>query len=108
VNDLDIFESLTELEAKIVVELANRNGRTYEEIATAVGISERHLFRYRQKSHIKRAIRELAVQELESDIPDIMGALRRNIKKGLKAEIEELDSKKFDLTLELSTNEELQ
>lgn len=79
---MDIFEGLTELEAKIVVELANKGGRTYEEIAEAVGISERQLFRYRQKTHIKRAIRELAVQELESDIPDIMGALRRNIKKG--------------------------
>jgi AcrR family transcriptional regulator len=82
VNNLDIFEGLTELEAKIVVELANRNGRTYEEIAKAVGISERHLYRYRQKSHIKRAVRELAVQELESEIPDIMQALKRNIKKG--------------------------
>ncbi|CAI9391332.1 MULTISPECIES: phBC6A51 family helix-turn-helix protein [unclassified Bacillus (in: firmicutes)] len=79
---MDIFEGLTELEAKIVVELANRNSRTYEEIAAACGISERQLYRYRQKQHIKQAVRELAIQELESEIPDIMQALKRNIKKG--------------------------
>ncbi|MGX6441860.1 phBC6A51 family helix-turn-helix protein [Neobacillus sp. K501] len=79
---MDIFEGMTELEIKIVHELLNKGNRTYEQVAEAVGISERHLFRYRQKPHIKRAVRELAIQELEEEVPTMMKALKRNIQKG--------------------------
>lgn len=79
---MDIFEGLTEIEIKVVHELANKGGRSYAEIASAAGISERHLFRHRQKPYIKTAVRELVLQEVEDDLPDIMGSLRRNAKKG--------------------------
>lgn len=79
---MDIFEGLTEVEIKVVHELANKGGRGYAEIAEAVGISERHLFRYRQKPYIKAAVRELVISELEDDIPEIVGNLKKNMKRG--------------------------
>lgn len=79
---MDIYEGLTELEIKIVHELVNKGNRSYAELAEAIGISERHLFRYRQKSHIKQAIRNLAIQELEEEVPTMMKALKKNIQRG--------------------------
>jgi len=79
---MDIFEGLTELEIKIVHELVNKGNRTYEEVASAVGMSERNLYRYRQKPHIKEAVRKLAIQELEEDVPVMIKALKKNIQKG--------------------------
>ncbi|MFE4521999.1 phBC6A51 family helix-turn-helix protein [Cytobacillus firmus] len=79
---MDIFEGMNETEIKVVKELVNKGNRTYDELAEAIGISERHLFRYRQKPHIKKAVRELAIQELEEEVPTMMKALKKNIAKG--------------------------
>lgn len=79
---MDIYTGLTENEIRAVEELANKGGRSYADIAKAVGISERQLYRIRQKPHIKKAVKERTLQEVEEDIPDIMKALRKNAKKG--------------------------
>lgn len=79
---MDIFEGLTELEIKIVQELVNKGNRSYAEVAESCGLSERHLFRYRQKSHIKQAVRNVAIQELEEEVPTMMKALKKNIQRG--------------------------
>lgn len=78
----DVFEGLTETETKVVVELASKGGREYSEVADAVGMSVRQLYRYRQRPYIRKAIRELVLREIEDDLPDITGMLRRKAKKG--------------------------
>jgi ribosomal protein S20 len=79
---MDMFEGLNEVEIKVVQELVNKGNRSYAEISESIGVSERHLFRYRQKPHIKQAIRNLAIQELEEEIPTMMKALKKNIQRG--------------------------
>lgn len=79
---MDNYSGLTETELRVVEELANKGGRSYLEIAKAVGLSDRQLYRIRQKSYIKKAVRERAISELEEDVPDIMKSLRKNAKKG--------------------------
>ncbi|WEA43808.1 phBC6A51 family helix-turn-helix protein [Priestia aryabhattai] len=79
---MEIYTGLTENEIRAVEELANKGGRSYADIAKAVGISERQLYRVRQKPHIKKAVRERVMQELEDDVPDILSALRRGMRKG--------------------------
>jgi len=79
---MDNYSGLTETELRVVEELANKGGRSYLEIAKAVGISDRQLYRIRQKSYIKKAVRERVMQELEDDVPDIISALKRGMKKG--------------------------
>ncbi|MEG8975393.1 phBC6A51 family helix-turn-helix protein [Priestia megaterium] len=79
---MDIYIGLNENEIRVVEELANKGGRSYGDIAKAVGLSERHLYRIRQKPHIKKAVRERVMQELEDDVPDILSALRRGMRKG--------------------------
>ena len=79
---MDNYSGLTETELRVVEELANKGGRSYADVASAVGISERQLYRIRQKSYIKKAVRERAISELEEDVPDIMKSLRKNAKKG--------------------------
>lgn len=79
---MDVYEGLTEQEIKIVHELVNKGNRSYADVAAAVGLSERHLFRFRQKPHIKNAVRQIAIQELEDEIPTMMKALKSNIRKG--------------------------
>ncbi|TYS68832.1 hypothetical protein FZC76_07795 [Sutcliffiella horikoshii] len=78
----DIFKGLNETEIRVVEELANKGGRSYEEIANKLGISDRHLYRIRQNPIVKNAIKERTLQVLQEDVPDILGALRRNAKKG--------------------------
>lgn len=78
----DIFKGLNETDIRVVEELVNKGGRSYEEIAKSIGISDRHLYRLRQKPEVQKAIRERTLQALEEDVPDILGALRRNAKKG--------------------------
>ncbi len=78
----DIYKDLNETEIRVVEEVANKGGRTYEEIAKKIGISDRHLYRIRQKPHIKKAIKERTLQAVEEDVPDILGALRKNAKRG--------------------------
>ena len=79
---MDNYSGLTETELRVVEELANKGGLSYLEIAKAVGISDRQLYRIRQKSYIKKAVRERVMQELEDDVPDIISALKRGMKKG--------------------------
>lgn len=79
---MDIYIGLDENEIRVVEELVNKGGRSYGDIAKAVGLSERHLYRIRQKPHIKKAVRERVMQELEDDVPDIITALKRGMKKG--------------------------
>ncbi|MBY0098675.1 AsnC family protein [Mesobacillus maritimus] len=98
---MDIFDGLTELEIQIVQELANKGNRSYADIADKVGLSERQLFRYRQKSHIKKAVRNIAIQELESEIPTMINALKKNIQRGDYRSIE-LGFKTLGLLVEKS------
>ncbi|MFF2291012.1 phBC6A51 family helix-turn-helix protein [Peribacillus butanolivorans] len=79
---MDIYSGLNENEIRCVEELANKGGRSYADIAAAVGISERQLYRIRMKPYIKKAVRERVMQELEEDIPDIISSLKRGMKKG--------------------------
>ncbi|MFS0688297.1 phBC6A51 family helix-turn-helix protein [Sporosarcina sp. 179-K 8C2 HS] len=79
---MDIYAGLNENEIRAVKELANKAGRTYEEVAKAVGISERQLYRIRQKPQVKAAVRELVIQDVEDDLPDIMRSLRSKAKRG--------------------------
>ena len=96
-----ILDGLDELEIKIVHELVNKGNRSFADVAAAVGISERHLFRYRQKPHIKKAVRELAIQELEGEVPTMIKALKKNIQRGDYRSIE-LGFKALGLLVERS------
>lgn len=79
---MDIYNGLIETEIRAVDELANKGSRSYGEIAEAVGISERQLFRIRQKPQVKKAIRERTIDALGEDMPEIMGQLRKKARTG--------------------------
>ncbi|PRS16530.1 hypothetical protein C6W27_09010 [Bacillus paralicheniformis] len=81
-NNLGLYEGFNETEIRVVEELSQKGGRSYTEIADACGISKRHLYRIRQKPYIKAAVRQRVMEELEDDVPDIIGTLRKNMKKG--------------------------
>lgn len=78
----DIYVGLNETEIRAVVELANKGGRSFADVAAAVGVSERQLYRIRQKPLFKKAVRAYVIQEIEDDIPEIHAALRRGMRKG--------------------------
>ncbi|MDP9742860.1 UNVERIFIED_ORG: transposase-like protein [Bacillus sp. B2I3] len=78
---MDIYMGLNETEIRAVEELVNKGGRSYEQIAESIGCSVRQLYRYRQDARVKKAVRERVMQELEDDIPDIMSALKRGMRK---------------------------
>ncbi|MEK4406680.1 phBC6A51 family helix-turn-helix protein [Sporosarcina sp. FSL K6-6792] len=78
----DIYIGLNENEIRVVQELANKGGRSYDDIAAAIGISDRQLYRIRQKPLVKKAVRKYVMNELEEDVPDIISALKKGMKKG--------------------------
>lgn len=79
---MNVYHSLTDSEKAIVLAIYGKGNKSWEEVADELGISVRTLFRYRQKPHIKTAIREVALEELEAEVPTITKALMKNVKKG--------------------------
>ncbi|KIL40454.1 hypothetical protein SD70_13705 [Gordoniibacillus kamchatkensis] len=75
-----------ETDQRVIEELSNQNGRTFEQIAEAVGISVRQLHRIRQKPAVKAELKRLS-NENSSEVvilamPDIVRALTKKAKNG--------------------------
>jgi DNA-binding MarR family transcriptional regulator len=87
-NALEALNGLTEKEMAIVEALVNRDGETFEEIAEKVGMSVRHLFRYRQRPYIQNAVKELAVLKIKEMLPKAVRVLEKKVEQGHYRSIE--------------------
>lgn len=84
----DIFAGLTEKEIEIVRAIASKGAKTFEEVAQEVGVSTKTIFNYRQKPHIKKAVRELVLSNTGDHLPEVMDILMKQVRKGNMRSIE--------------------
>jgi hypothetical protein len=84
----DIFAGLTEKEIEIVTAIASKGAKTFEEVAQEVGVSTKTIFNYRQKPHIKKAVRELVLSNTGDHLPEVMDILMKQVRKGNMRSIE--------------------
>jgi len=78
----DIFAGLTEKEIEIVTAIAGKGTKNFDEVAKEVGVSTKTLFNYRQKPHIKKAVRALVLENTGDHLPEVMDILMKQVRKG--------------------------
>lgn len=88
------FAGLTEYEKDLVIAISNKGMTSWKVVADNVGISERHLFRERQKPKIQNAVQKYAMTNVQDDVPAILATLRQKAIKG--------DNKSIELILQLT------
>lgn len=75
-----------ETDEKAIAELSNQNGRSFEQIAEACGVTVRQLYRIRQKPTVKAAIKnasdEASTEIVTLAMPDITRAMVKKASNG--------------------------
>ncbi|MDQ1913288.1 phBC6A51 family helix-turn-helix protein [Paenibacillus sp. GD4] len=82
VDKREYMDGLNEIEIRAVELLANKGRRTYRELATDLGLSERHFRRIRDKKEVRYAVRERTLELMSDELPDVLGALAKSAKRG--------------------------
>lgn len=62
--------------------LPNRGGMEYRDIAKAVGVNLKTLYRWRQFPEFVEAISSMAIMNLHADLPEVFGAMLKKAKAG--------------------------
>lgn len=88
------FDGLSEYEKDLVIAISNKGMTTWAVVADNVGISERQLYRERQKPAIQQAVQRYAMTNVQDDLPAILATLRQKAIKG--------DNKSIELILQLT------
>ncbi|EDL65001.1 phBC6A51 family helix-turn-helix protein [Bacillus sp. SG-1] len=80
---MDYLQGLSDTEIKAVEAVGNKGTKSYAEVAKEVGISERQLYRIRQKPEFKTALHKRAMEEMSESVSEFTKMVERKaIKEG--------------------------